>query len=471
MQQMVTTRIAPSPTGFPHIGTVYQSLFDYAFVKKHDGRFLVRIEDTDQSRLVEGAEETIFAMLDWFGLQEDESPRKEGKFGPYRQSERLDIYADHAQQLVEKGHAYYCFCSKDRLDELRQQQTAAKTPPKYDKHCLAIPVAEALQRAKSGESHVIRMNVPADKTIVCRDEIRGEVAFQSGDIDDQVLMKSDGFPTYHLAVVVDDHLMEVTHVVRGEEWISSTPKHVLLYQFFGWEAPLFFHTPILRNPDKSKMGKRHGHTAVTWYKENGFLPEALLNFLALMGWSHPEGKEFFTLEEFIAVFDLKDIKAAGPIFDLKKLEWLNGEWIRQLSPDLFTNKIMEFYGDKYMSDFVTKIAPLVQERIKTLVQFADYADFFLAAPQEYEMELTGETETLSKIKSLLESMPQEEWKADKIGAVLQNLAQELGIPFGKFFMLIRVALTGKKNTPPMNESMEILGQAEVVKRLATLQKS
>ncbi|MCL5676265.1 MAG: glutamate--tRNA ligase, partial [Patescibacteria group bacterium] len=271
----VRTRIAPSPTGYPHIGTIYQALFDYAYAKKFGGRFIVRIEDTDRNRLVEDAENKIFSGLDWFGLIENESARKGGKFAPYRQSQRLNIYKKYAEELVQKGNAYYCFCSKERLEEIRQLMQKAGKPPMYDKHCRNLPKEEIEANLKKKNPFVIRLKVPENKTIVVKDEIRGEISFDSNTIDDQVILKADGFPTYHLAVVVDDHLMEISHVVRGEEWLSSAPKHFLLYDFFGWEKPLFFHTPIIRNPDKSKFSKRQGHTNIDWYKEQGYLPEAI----------------------------------------------------------------------------------------------------------------------------------------------------------------------------------------------------
>src|SRR3989344_957995 len=329
----VKTRIAPSPTGFPHIGTIYQAMLDKAFAKRHKGTFLVRIEDTDRARFVQGAEEKLFEALDWLGLQEDEGVRKGGEYGPYRQSERLDIYKKYAQELVEKDHAYYCFCTKERLDEVRNEQQKQGKPPMYDKHCRNLSKEEVDERIKNGEPYVIRMKVPENKKITVKDLIRGDIKFDSNTIDDQVILRSDGFATYHLGVVVDDYLMKVTHAVRGPEWIPSFPKHKLLYDFFGWEMPIFVHTPLIINMDGSKLSKRQGHANVDWYKEQGFLPEALLNFIALLGWSHPNSRhrhfdgesnenkevspdvEIFSFEEFSKLFDLKDLSSVNPKFD------------------------------------------------------------------------------------------------------------------------------------------------------------
>ena len=343
---MVRTRAAISPTGYPHIGTIYQVLFDYSFAKKNNGKFIVRIEDTDQNRLVKDAEDKVFLALDWFGLQEDESPRKGGTFGPYRQSDRLQIYNNYAQELVKKEFAYYCFCSSDRLDEIRQKMQQNNKPPMYDKHCRNLSADNVRKKLKENKSWVIRLKVPENEKIIVKDELRGEIEFDSNTVDDQVLLKSDGFPTYFLAVTVDDHLMEITHMVRGEEWLTSSPKVKLIYDYLGWEKPLFFHTPILRNPDKSKFSKRQGHTSVSWYQEQGFLPEAILNYLALLGWSHPDGKEIFALDEFIKLFELKDLNPVAPVFDLTKLEWMNGEYIRKCTMNNLQFTIEHFVNCK-----------------------------------------------------------------------------------------------------------------------------
>lgn len=461
---MVRTRIAPSPTGYPHIGTIYQALFDYAYAKKNKGVFVVRIEDTDRARFVEDAEEKLFEALDWFGFTEDESPRKKGKYGPYRQSERLGLYKKYALELVEKGHGYYCFCTKERLEEVRNKMQKEGKVPMYDKHCRNLK--NQISKVKDGEQYVIRLKVPENQKITVHDEIRGDIVFDSNSIDDQVLLKADGYPTYHLAVVVDDHLMEITHMVRGEEWLPSSPKHDLLYDFFGWKKPLAYHTPILRNPDKSKLSKRQGHTNVSWYQNEGYLPEAILNYLALMGWSHPEGKEEFPMEEFTRLFELKDLKAVAPIFDINKLEWMNGEYIRRSQNSKLKTQISEFYKNKLPEDIVEKTIPLVQERIKKLSDYLPLCEFLFKEPEKYETDLSSKKNIL---KSILESLNTvKEWKAEKIGEAMVALAKKLDVKNSEFFMTLRVAISGIKITPPLNESMEILGKDECLKRINKL---
>ncbi len=466
---MVRTRIAPSPTGYPHIGTIYQALFDYAFTKRNGGQFIVRIEDTDRLRFVADAEEKLFEALDWFNLPEDESTRKNGPYAPYRQSERLELYKKYAIELVEKGHAYYCFCSKERIEEVRKQMQAEGKPPMYDKHCRALSSEESRKKITDGESAVIRLKVPEHTKITTHDLIRGEIVFDSNSIDDQVLLKSDGYPTYHLAVVVDDHLMNITHMVRGEEWITSSPKQFLVYDFLGWEKPVFFHTPLLRNPDKSKFSKRHGHTSVSWYQEKGFLPEAVLNFLALMGWSHPEGKEIFSMEEFIQLFDLKDVNPVGPIFDLKKLEWMNGQYIMKSDVRSLKSKVFEFYKGNLSEEIIEKTIPLVRERIKTLSDYLPLCEFLYKRPEVYEEDLSTYSNILQAVSASLLSL--QDWKADSIGDVMLKTAQDLAVKNSLFFMVIRVAITGKKISPPLNESMEILGKTESIQRLKSVKIS
>lgn len=463
---MVRTRAAISPTGFPHIGTIYQALFDYAFAKKNNGKFVVRIEDTDKNRLVEGAEKKVYEALDWFGLEEDESPRKDGPYGPYRQSERLNIYKKYTEDLVKKGSAYYCFCSKERLEEVRKKMQAAGKIPMYDKHCRNLSASEVKKKLTDKQSWIIRLKVPENKTISIKDEIRGVIDFNSNDVDDQVLLKSDGFPTYFLAVTVDDHLMKITYMVRGEEWLPSSPKIILLYDYLNWEKPYFIHTPIIRNPDRSKFSKRQGHTNVSWYQEQGYLPEAILNYLALMGWSHPEGKEIFSLDEFIRLFDFKDIKPVGPIFDLTKLKWMNGEYIRKSQISSLKTQILEYYENKLSADIVEKTIPLIKERIKKLVDYYPLTEFFFKRPEKYEIDLSPKKELLKNIAASLGEI--ENWKADIIGEKMQELAKKMGVKNSEFFMLLRVAITGKRISPPLNDSMQILGKDGCLERIKKL---
>jgi len=469
---MIRTRIAPSPTGFPHIGTIYQVLFDYAYAKKHGGKFILRIEDTDRARFVEGAEDVIFQSLDWFGLAEDESPRKPGEYGPYRQSERLDLYKKYAEELIEKGHAYYCFCTKERLESMRLQQQEKKELPMYDKHCRNLSADAIKESLDKKAEHVIRMKIPEDRKIIFHDLIIGDIEFDSNTIDDQVIYKSDGFPTYHLGVVVDDHLMEISHIFRGKEWIPSTPKHVLLYEFFGWKMPVHAHLPLILNDQgPGKLGKRYGHASVNFYRESGFLPEAVLNYLSNIVWNHPEEKELYSLEEFIELLDIEKVTSQGARFDLQKLMWMNGEYIRAMETEKLSNMIFLFLTtykvEGYSLDLVKKVTPLIQERIKTLKEFDEYARFFIQPP-EFDGASPRTAEELGLIESIrgvLESIPEESWNLETLNTKLQELAEKEQIAFGKFFMLIRLAITGKKVTPPINESLVILGKTETLARL------
>ncbi len=467
---VVRTRFAPSPTGFIHVGSVYAAMLDYAFAKKHQGQFVLRIEDTDQKRLVKGAEERIYQGLEWLGLIPDESPKHGGPYGPYRQSERLEIYQKYARELVEKGHAYYCFCSPERLEKIRQEQKKKNQVPMYDRCCRRISLAEAQKRLARGERAVIRMKIPDNEKIVVPDLLRGEIVFDSRMIDDQVLIKSDGFPTYHLAVVVDDHLMKITHVVRGEEWLPSAPKHVLLYRYFGWKMPVLIHTPTLRNPDKSKLSKRQGHTSLDWYREQGFLPEALLNFLALLGWSHPEEKEIFSFDEFIKVFDLKDVSPIGPVFDLKKLEWMNGVYIRQKSDQELIGLLKPFLP-QMTPEQISQAAPLIKERIRKLIEAADLLEFVWRRV-DYDPEfllqrgVTREQarEMLLKTKEIIEAVGVD--NSEELQQKLLELIARKQWNTGAFFMVFRIAICGKKITPPIIESLPLLGHQEVLARLS-----
>jgi len=459
MQGMVRTRIAPSPTGNPHIGTIYQALFNYAFAKRHKGTFVVRIEDTDRVRFVEGAEDKLYSSLDWFGLVEDESPRKGGEFAPYKQSERLELYKKYAEQLVREDKAYYCDCTPERLDEVRKKMQSEKRTPMYDGHC----------RELGKKSGVIRLKIIPGQTYTWRDGVRGEITFETSKgkdplIDDQVLLKSDGFPTYHLAVVVDDHLMKITQAVRGEEWIPSTAKHVILYHYLGWEKemPLFHHTPLLRNPDKSKLSKRHGHTDVTWYREEGFLPEAIINFLGLMGWTHPEEKEIFSLDEFIHLFDLKDIRVVGPIFDLTKLTWMNGEYIRSMPIDELIKVIKSYYPDATFSSIddekLGKIVVLAQSRIDTLKQFEPLIKHFFPKSLFY----TDSEEDKAIALSLREELEKvSNWETDTILEALRVVLKKHSIRMPVLYTII----TGQERGLPLPESLKIIGKEEVLSRL------
>lgn len=459
---MIRTRIAPSPTGKDvHIGSVATALMNYAWAKKNNGKFIIRIEDTDQSRLVPGGEKKMLTTLQELGIIADESPLVGGPFAPYRQSERLDIYKKYAKELVDKGKAYYCTCTSERLTEMRTKQQAEKKVPRYDRFCLSRQ-DEVKKQIEGGMKYVVRLLIP-ETEIVFTDLIRGEVRFHSSNLDDQVLLKSDGFPTYHLGVVVDDHLMEITHVMRGEEWLPSTPKHIILYDAFGWEKPFFGHVSLLRNPDKSKLSKRKNPVWASEYIEKGIFPEALLNYLALMGWSHPEGKDIFDLEEYIRVFDIKDVQTTAPVFDTTKLEWMNGEYIRNSQLEVLNVKLKEYIGKEYNEQIVEKSIPLVRERIKKLSDYLPLTEFLFKAPGTYEVPLEKYKDTLKLVAIKLGQI--NEFTAIKIGEAMVEVAKESGLKNSEFFQMLRIAITGKKISPPLNESMEILGKEECVKRI------
>lgn len=475
---MVRTRIAPSPTGNDiHIGNLYTALINWTVARKNNGKFVVRIEDTDRTRYVEGAEEKILKSLADYGLVNDEGPNVGGPFAPYRQSERLELYKKYAKQLVENGKAYYSFVTKEQLDQFRKDSDEAGKGVKdggvtakrafraklRDPSVASFTVEEGEARAANEKECTIRLLVPENTDITFHDLIRGEITISTDQVDDQVLLKSDGYPTYHLGVVVDDFEMNITHVIRAEEWISSTPKHVLLYDAFGWGRPVFCHGPILRNPDKSKLSKRKNPVWAGWYLEHGFLPEAILNYLALMGWSHPEQKEIFSIEEFIEKFELQDLAAVGPVFDIKKLEWMNGIYIRNLKQEDLQSRLEKFYGTHFPTNLIAKTVPLVQERIKTLSEYKNYVSFFVDAPTEYEVEISEYKEVLPKIAETIKDMS--DWSAQTIGDTMMSLTNSLEIKPSKFFQMLRVVITGKKISPPLNESMEILGKNECEKRL------
>src|SRR3954453_16979852 len=429
----VRLRVAPSPTGDPHVGTAYMSLFNLAFVCQQGGQFVLRIEDTDRARYREDSEQQIYDTLHWLGLDWDEGPDRGGPFAPYRQSERLATYRPHVDQLLADGRAHLCWCTPERLAQMREQQQKAKQPTGYDRLCLGKTHDERAQLPGCAETPVVRMLVPDDAPLTFDDLIRGEV--NAPRPDDQVILKTDGFPTYHLAVVVDDHLMGITHVVRGEEWISSTPKHLLLFDWLGWERPAFAHMPLLRNVDKSKISKRKNPAArLTWFREEGYLPEALVNFLGMLGYSLPSGEEVFTFEDMSASFDWSRVNTVGPVFDLDKLLWLNGHYIRELDPDDLVRRMLPFLqeaglvADPPTSEHlaaVTASVPLIQARMGLLKEAPGLLRFLLVDEGEFavdpvaaEKELAGKAEILRTAAAALE--PLEAWGAEPIQAALDG---------------------------------------------------
>lgn len=457
---IVRTRIAPSPTGQDiHIGNLYTALINWALAKKNNGQFIIRIEDTDRLRYQEGAEEKILNSLKAYGLNYDEGPNIDGPYAPYRQSNRLEIYKKHALMLIENKKAYYCFCTPERLTKLREEQQKLKQIPRYDKHCLTQQ-DKAEERIKSNEKYVIRLNVPQDRKISFNDLIRGEITIDSNQVDDQVLLKSDGYPTYHLGVVVDDRLMEISHIIRAEEWISSTPKHILLYEAFGWELPIFAHVPILRNPDKSKLSKRKNPVWASWYLEQGFLPEAVLNFLTLMGWSHPEQKEIFTLDEYLKVFKLEDIQPVGPVFDLIKLKWMNQQYIQKMSDSDLKNKLKDFYPwlKENNDSILDKLLPLIRDRMEILKDFSDLADHFYHEPKVTPRD-DKEKEIAQDLTDSLKSVIN--WQSDEILNTLKGILTKYSIRMPVLYYL----LTGKEKGLPLPESLEILGKDKVLQRI------
>lgn len=473
----VRTRIAPSPTGEPHIGNMYVALIDWAFAHQRGGEFIVRIEDTDRTRFVVGAEQMFLDALRWLGLDHDEGPDTGGPAGPYRQSERLAIYREHVDRLLAGGHAYRCFCTAERLKAVRDARQKSGDQTGYDRACRALAPAESAARAAAGEPHTVRLAVPLEGETRFTDGLRGPIVIANATVDDQVLAKSDGFPTYHLASVVDDHLMGVTHVIRAEEWIISTPKHVLLYEAFGWDVPRFYHLPLIRNPDRSKLSKRKNPTNVLWYRREGFLPEAVVNFLGLLGQSMADGREVFTPAEFLAEFSWDRVTTTGPIFDMDKFEWLNGMWIRRLAPDDLAARLRAegFVPPGFPEAYLPGAVRLMQERMRRLAEFADGVAFF-AARLPYEPALlvpdkkgkpvrtADETrEALARWRAALADLP--DWAAAAMEVAGRSLADAMGWKAGDLFTPLRVAVTCRRVSTPLFETMEILGRDECLARL------
>ena len=467
-------RIAPSPTGDPHVGTGYIALFDYVFARHTGGSFVLRIEDTDRQRSNDESERQIFHSLRWLGLRWDEGPDVGGPHGPYRQSERAEIYRKYAAQLIENGAAYPCFCTTERLEALREEQKRKKLSTLgYDKHCRrTVPPEEAKARMAAGEPHVIRLDVPTEGQTILNDVVRGRVEFENRTIDDQILIKSDGFPTYHLANVVDDHLMGITHVIRAEDWVSSTPKHLLLYAAFGWEPPVWVHMPLLRNPDKSKISKRKNPTSLLWYEEQGYLPEAIVNFLALMGWSVGEDREKFSIDEMIREFSWERVATSAPVFDLQKLDWLNGVYIREMTPEALAARLRETVLERHPvdDDLLLKTIPLVQERMKKLTDYLPMMAFLfedVAPPAEDLVQKKSSAEEAARVLSLAEEAMSgvEKWDAMILEERIRNLVSESDIKGRTVFMTLRVAVLGSPVSPPLFESMELVGKKRTLARL------
>ena len=491
----VRVRIAPSPTGDPHVGTAYIGLFNYAFAKHNQGDFLLRIEDTDRTRFSGDSEQQIFDSMKWLGLNYDEGPDVGGDKGPYRQSERFHIYKEYAEKLVEKGEAYYCFCTSERLQKLRDRQVAMKQAPGYDGHCRNLTAEEVKSKLEAGEAYVIRLRMPYEGETIVKDELRGNIIFENSKIDDQVLLKSDGFPTYHLANIVDDYLMGITHVIRAEEWIASTPKHIQLYKAFAWEEPKWYHMPLLRNADKTKISKRKNPVSLNYYREEGYLREGLLNFLALMGWSLGGDKEIFTLDEMIENFSFDRISLGGPVFDLVKLGWVNNHHMRLKDIDELTKLALPYYiakgyyKDENLSEVeynkLKRIVEITREGAQTLKELPELSSIYFE--DEFELPIIDETmnkkerKSIEKLKSSLEteigkksialfvekiSKQNEDISEEKAKTILTELQEELGEGPGAVIMPLRAVVTGKARGADLYTVISIIGKKRTLDRVA-----
>jgi len=482
----VRVRFAPSPTGWVHIGGLRTALYNYLYAKKNNGVYLLRIEDTDRSRYVDGAIENMIESMKWAGVMHTEGPFIEdgrivqkGEFGPYIQSERLDMYNEYVQKLLDEGKAYYCFCSKERLDAVRDKQRENGETPKYDGYCRNLSKDEVLKRVENGEEHVIRLKLPENKDITFKDAIRGEVTFNTNDIDDQVLIKTDGFPTYHLAVIIDDHFMGVTHVIRGEEWLSSTPKHVYMYEAFGWEAPTYVHLPNILNSEKKKLSKRHGDVAVKDFEKKGYLPEALVNYIALLGWSPESNKEIMTIDEMVEEFSFARVSKSGSVFDVNKLNWMNSHYIKEKDLEELYRLSIPFFVEsgvvskdeiKEKEYWMKLVTDLSREYINTLSEIPEFSKKFLSSEVVLESDMAKEMIELDHVRDMLNILKAKVEEVEAIDEefakkVMKVVQKESGIKGKNLFMPTRIALSGEMHGPDLVKSMIVLGKEVVINRL------
>jgi glutamyl-tRNA synthetase len=481
--QSVRVRFAPSPTGFLHVGNARTALFNWLFARHEGGTFILRIEDTDRKRIVPGALEDIIEQLRWLGLDWDEGPEVGGPYGPYFQSQRLEIYHEHAQRLLESGHAYKCYCSPERLERIRRERQARGKLSGYDRRCRDLTEAQRAEFEAQGIVPVIRLRMPLHGEIVVHDVLRGDITFHAEDLEDIILLKTDGYPTYHLANVVDDHLMKITHIMRGDEWISSAPLHLVMYEAFGWEPPIYVHLPMILDPSgKGKLSKRKGSelmTEIREFRQAGYLPEAMFNFLALLGWALSGEQDIFTREEAIAAFEIKDIRPAPAAFSYEKLEWMNGVYIRALPADELARRllpVLQEAGYDVDLEFVRRLVPLIRERIKTLKEAAPMVEFFFVEEVHPDpAELPGKKMDARQTAAALAAARQVLAEVDPfdhptIEAALRAEAQRLGLKAGQFFMPIRVAVTGSRVSPPLFETLELLGREKTLQRLEKAQQ-
>ncbi|MGB5824741.1 MAG: glutamate--tRNA ligase [Proteocatella sp.] len=489
---MNVVRFAPSPTGFVHIGSLRTALYNYLYAKKTGGRYLLRVEDTDQTRLVDGALEGMLNAMAWAGINhtegvmidENQKVYEKGENGPYIQSHRLEIYQDYIKQLLESGHAYYCFCSRERLDNLRETQRAQGHTAKYDGHCRSLTQEEIDANLKNNVPYVIRLKLPENYDITFKDIVRGQVTVNTNDIDDQVLMKTDGFPTYHMAVIVDDHLMEVTHVIRGEEWLPSTPKHVYLYEAFGWEAPTFVHLPNILNQDRKKLSKRQGDVAVEDFRKKGYLKEALINYVALLGWAPDDNQEIFSMEELEKAFNLEKVSKSGGVFDVAKLNWMNNQYIKSHDLDELTDLCIPLVVDAGLmtKDEATEKRDWIKLAVETVRESMDY---LLVFPEKIQLLLNdeiGEIEPdaqefmkldhMKELSELLEAKIEavSEISEEFVGAMFKEIQKENGIKGKNLFMGTRVLLTGQMHGPDIKKLLTLLGKEKLILRIEESRK-
>jgi nondiscriminating glutamyl-tRNA synthetase len=488
---LVRVRFAPSPTGFVHIGGLRTALYNYLFAKKNDGKYILRIEDTDRDRYVEGAIEGMLKSMAWTGIEHDEGVvldgerlSQKGDFGPYIQSQRLDIYQKHIKTLLESGDAYYCFCSKERLDKIREEQKAEGLTTGYDGYCRGLSKEEVQKRLEAGEQHVIRLKFPKGSDIKFNDIIRGEVVMNTDDLDDQVLIKSDGFPTYHFAVVVDDHLMKITHIIRGEEWLSSTPKHVYLYEAFGWEIPQYVHLPNILNRDRKKLSKRHGDVAVEDFLNKGYLPEGLVNYIALVGWSPEDNQEIFSMKELEQQFSLERVSKSGGVFDVDKLNWVNGHYIRESSVKRITDLAIPYLieagyiietdaREKY--EWLKDLVGVLQDRISYIAEIKDKAAIFFTTEIELQDDESKELIRADHLPQLLDvfktKIEETEIIDEDFGKkVFKEIQKETGIKGPNLFKPIRVVLTGESHGPDLPLVMKVLGRQNILNRIEYIKR-
>jgi len=476
----VRTRFAPSPTGYLHIGNIRTVLFDWLLARHHGGQFILRIEDTDRKRYVPGAEELVFRSMRMLGLEWDEGPDMGGPHAPYRQSERLEIYHQYAEDLEQRGVLYRCYCTPERLEQLNKEKQALGQTPGYDRRCRNLTAEERAAHEAKGEPYVLRMAVPSTGETVVQDFLRGAITIRNQTLNDMVMIKSDSFPVYHFAVVIDDHLMEISHVLRGDEWIATAPYHILLYQALGWEVPALVHLPQVLGSNGKKLSKRHGDTAINWYIEEGYLPEALINFLALIGWSYDETTELMTREELIERFSLERIHPAGGVFSLEKLDWFNGVYIRKLSPEELTERVIPYLQHAGLiatpvspeqRSYILQLIPLIQERLRVLREAPDQLALFFQAPEAYPLQdlipkKLDRAQTIAVLESVQARLDLlDTWSEQLLEEQLRALATEHELKTGVLFMIIRVAVSGRAVSPPLFGMLSILGKEETLSRL------